>query len=165
VNKFYLLLIVTVGITAATVARAEVSLGVGYSSFTSAQNIPSLLFAYEQPAWSIDFTSTGFASKYDYFSGYSSSYYWNYKAGSFLGGDLDAGMGLGLYYTQRGYRSSLSGTVTSKGDVGLGPSFNARWSLTKWFFIRLQSLLAVGHMNNMFLFFQDSSHFSLGFQW
>lgn len=164
-NKLYLVFIF-IGVSFSVPrAKAEVSLGVGYSSFTSAQNIPSLLLAYSQPSWSIDFTSTGFASKYDYFSGYSSSYYWTYKPGTLFGGDVDAGFGAGLYFTQRGFRESLTTSTSNKNDIGFGPSFNVIWSPAQWFFVRVQSLFAISHANNMMLFFQDSSNASVGFQW
>lgn len=148
-----------------SLALTAINVGAGYTSFTSAQQVPSLTVQLDQSGWSWDVTSTGYASQYDYFSGYTSNYYWPYRLGSFLGGDIDAGFGFGAYYTLRGYRDTLSTAIKDVSDFGVGPSFNVKWSVTSWFFIRSQSLMGVGHVNNLALYFQDASTIAVGFQW
>lgn len=141
---------------------AELEVGAGFSSFTSGQSVPSLMLELKMSNSCLDFTSTGYSSQYDYLSGYSSSYYWPSKMGSLLGGELEVGLGFGVYYTQRGFRDVKTASVNSTSDYGAGPAFFASWRLGKWFFVRMQSLLGLGNANNLALFFQDVSNFSIG---
>ncbi len=145
-------------------AYAGFDIGLGYSSFTSGQMTPSLVMQYNQNSWAVYFTSSGYASQYDYLGGYTTSYYRIGKMGQLFGKDVEVGFGGGVFYSQRGFRTTLTSSASSRSDFGLGPAFFARWNMNG-FFVRIQSLLGIGSVNNFSLYFQDVSHFALGYSW
>ena len=161
-NFKYLLLFIFFG---ASSSFAALDVGIGYSSFTSGQTVPSILVQGNMGKNAIDFTTVGYASEYDYLSGYSSSYYSVDTAGRYLSLNVDYGLGGGFYFSERGYQEAPSSEVEKSQDVGIGPAFFLRLNVGDNLFVRIQSLLGVGHGNNVALIFQDVSHFSLGFRW
>lgn len=144
---------------------AAIDLGVGYSSMTSSQKVPSLLLNIQGSGWGLDFTSTGYQSQYDYFSGYSMAYYWTKKNGTFLWRETEGGFGFGGYFTQRGFRAATTSSIASESDFGIGPAFFMNWNLTSFLFVRMQAMLGIGSANNVLLFFQDASNISVGVRW
>lgn len=115
-------------------ARAMLSVGAGTTSFTSGRFVPSIEAALWFPDQSIVFTATGARNSYYYQSSYLVSYFRTWRAGDFLGGDMDAGFGGSIGYSSRGFQDESSTTSETVSDVLAGPAIYMSWSYGFLFF-------------------------------
>lgn len=145
--------------------NSSVQAGVGMTSFTSGRQIPALNVGYESTSFAASFTSAGYRTKYDYLSGYILSGFKAFAVGDFIGAPTRAGIGLGLYYSQRGYREALDANVKSVNDFGVGPAFRVGIYPFSFMYLRLETMLAISSPNNILLVFQDMSQLTLGVYW
>lgn len=78
-------------------------------------------------------------------------------------GSLEFGVGLGAYYGKRGFRDSPdSQNMVEWDDANGGPAFRVGYSLLNFLFVRVETLLAISSVNNIFLSFQDLTTASVG---
>ena len=139
-------------------------IGIGTTSFTSGRLIPALNLVMDFSDYSFSFSSTGSASKLTYFSGYTASIYQRDKVGDLWGGDVEAGVGIGIYYTIRGYRETTSDEVEQGTDQGLGPGFRIAWFFFEPAYLSLEAFYGITTKpaNVLVLSTQDIVIFTIG---
>lgn len=145
-----------------TQSLATVQAGAAMTSFTSGRQVPALQLGLETSGLLFSATTTGYHTKYDYLSGYIVSGYKLWSGGTLIGATVKLGFGLGGYYSKRGYKDNLTSETKAKDDFGIGPAFTAGIYPFDFMYIRLEALFGVGHINNLFLTFQDMAQLAVG---
>lgn len=136
--------------------------GLGTTSFTSGRLIPSLYLGADIQKFGVAVHTTGYQTRYDYLAGYVVMGFIRFPIGQLFGAPMEFGGGLGGYYGKRGYRDDPnSENLVIWDDFKLGPAFRVSFH-PAFFFVRIETLLALSSPNNILLSFQDMTTLSLG---
>ncbi len=124
---------------------ASIELGAGLSSSMSGRYVPGANLAYIDSTWALSATTIGVQTTIYYVSDYSLCYNRMWNVGKFFWGDLHAGAGGGVGYSQRGYRSSPTSSIYStRSEILIGPSFRVSWEFASPFVFTFDGLYGVG---------------------
>ncbi len=144
-------------------ARADVALGAGVSSETSGRVVPALNLAVLGKSFGLSAFSTGVKTTLYYESGYVLSALYLWQPGEILSGPVTAGLGLGFYYSKRGYRPGPSAALEEDEDSTGGPSFRAEWKFLGPFYLSAECLFGLRTpINLLVLSAQDVAHLTFG---
>lgn len=136
--------------------------GTGLTSFTSGRWVPSLYLGLNLSDYGFGFHSTGYRSRYDYLAGYVLMGFYRMPVGELFTQEVELGVGGGGYFGRRGFRDSPESSDTVEwDDFNIGPAFRVSYH-PGFFFLRIETLLALSNPNNIILVFQDMTTFSIG---
>jgi len=86
---------------------------------------------------------------------------WN--ADSFLWGDLRAGFGVGLFFSQREFQDEGSTLTEKSSDFGLGPAFRVKWVFVAPVYMNMEVIWGLRDLTaHLTLNGQDLVTFSIG---
>lgn len=144
---------------------ASIEIGSGYSSSHSGRSIPTLALAYSDSSFALSGYSTGVQNDYYYHSAYGLHAFSLKSLGTFLGGNMVGGAGLGAMYSKRGFKDSNDTSESSSDDYVLGPAFRINWSMTSFLFINVDVTYGLRDIfSHLTLNFQDVVSTSIGFR-
>jgi|GEM_PF-2411514 len=142
-----------------------VELGLGLNSFSSGRLVPVLSGAYNWGRYAITASTTGASTGYYYYAAYSAGFYRTWTAGTFITGKLEAGLGGGVFYTQRDFLDEGVTRSQASSDFGLGPSFRVKWVVFDPLFVNMEVLWGLRDLSaHLTLNAQDVVNFSIGAQ-
>ncbi len=164
--KSVISILIFISLIFASVTNGAMDVGMGTTSLTSGRLVPALTVSVEYSNLWINFSATGTASKLTYFSGYTASCYLQSKMGTFLKGDLYAGIGGGAFFTMRGLRETTESDVEEVSDFGAGPGFKIVWMTVGSLFVNMEAIYGVTAKpyNLILLSTQDVIIFSMGWR-
>lgn len=137
-------------------------LGTGLTSFTSGRRVPSLYLGLNISNYGFGFHSTGYRSRHDYLAGYVLMGFYRMPIGELFTQEVELGVGGGGYFGRRGFRDTpTSENIVEWDDFNIGPAFRVSYH-PGFFFVRIETLLALSSPNNIILVFQDMTTLSLG---
>ena len=133
------------------------------SSITQGRVSPIFYLGYDdEDDRVISFNSVGVASEYYYHTGLHFSYFYQEKWGEYIYSEIKAGPGIGVFYSEVGYRESTSDVGTSTSDTNIGPAFRLQWDIMQHAFIASESVFGIRGYLSAFLSFQTTSTFIFG---
>lgn len=144
-------------------ANASLEIGSGMSSMIGGRVIPAFDLAITTTDRAYTFLSTGVQSSYYYQSSYQLGYYKIWSSGSFLGGDIQSGVGASIAYSLRGFQDQNSTTETKATDYLGGPAL--RMNLSYGFiYINMSIVFGLRSLTQHLigLTYQDISSLSFG---
>jgi hypothetical protein len=145
-------------------ARSAVDVGAGFTSTTSGRTVPALSATYKWGKTALTGFTTGVSTPLYYHSGYLLNIYGVWDVGKFLGGDITAGFGGGLYYGERGYRETTAAAVSKSSDFDFGPAVKVQWQPFHPLYFALDGMFGLKSVvPNLTLSYQDVILFSAGF--
>ncbi|HEX4924261.1 MAG TPA: hypothetical protein VFV50_09245, partial [Bdellovibrionales bacterium] len=138
-------------------------LGVGTSSSNSGRLVPGLSATASIGPIALTGTSTGTRTSVYYLSSYTFGAVKRFEGGRFWWGDLQLGFGLGVAYSQYGYRSSPQGEHDVKRDFTGGPLFQFRWAFLDPVYLGMDALFGLRYPQGLLaLALQDVIMLSVG---
>ena len=136
-------LIATVIFVISNYAHGSLDLAAGFGTTTSGRVAPALALSINSAGWSVGGFSTGIQTALYYHSGYLLTGLKTWEAGKMFGGVVQGGVGVGVYYAQRGYRSSVNSPLEITYDTLVGPAFRTRWQFVSSAYFGLDFLFGI----------------------
>lgn len=145
-------------------AAASIYIGAGTGGATAGRSNIALVLGLEGPDSRVTGYISGVQNSYYYQSDYFLSYTKKYVSSEFLWGSLIGNFGWGIFYSERGLRTSTSGDVSeSASDVLFGPSLHIRWSILGPAFFAIDAIYGLrSPLAHLIMSFQDVEVLSLG---
>lgn len=160
------LVIFVIAVLLGTSAKASIELGIGSTSATGGRLIPAIATAVTTSEIGVFGSSTGVANEYYYQANYQLSLYWLLGNGTFWGGKISPGFGLGSMYTVRSFKDSGATNELTSDDFALGPALRMHWIYFDSVYIGIDALWGLRSMANIIgLAYQDYTCLSVGALW
>jgi hypothetical protein len=140
----YWIFLVLIMLSVPCFALADLEVGAGMSSAMSGRFVPGGTIAIKQRTWALSATAVGVQTPVYYQSNYTLAYYRTWKAGEFWWADLEAGLGVGAGYSQRGFRESLTAESEAKSQSYIGPALRLSWKVLNPIVFTLESIYGLG---------------------
>ena len=157
------LLSIAIALFFSTTSFASTEIGVGMTSATGGRTVPSLAAAVSTSTATFSAFSTGVQSEYYYQSTYGLSYFWTWKPGHFISGPIQAGFGVGSFFSERGFQESDETDLETKSDFGIGLALRMNWTPFSIVYVNLECTFGLRNLgSHLILNFQDMVSFSIG---
>ena len=160
---FKILAFLVVALNISSPIFASIDLGVGPSVGYSGRLNTGVSLALNKPGYSLGLHSSGVQTNLYYDSSYYVSLTWPRVANQFWWGAFHGSLGVGTYFTERGYRSTPTSDIEKASDFALGPSLRIVWDVLGPVFISLDGMYGLRNpLTHVFLSFQDVELISIG---
>lgn len=148
----------------ASVADASMYLGAGVGGATAGRSNLALVLSLDSSDTSVSAYISGVQTAYYYQSDYFASYNKKMVSGDFWWGPIIGYFGGGVFYSERGLRTSSTGAVSENAsDFIVGPSLNIKWGLLGSWFIAIDAIYGIREFSNhLAMTFQDVELLSTG---
>lgn len=145
-------------------SAAAIYLGAGVGGATSGRNNLALVLSLDSGESTLSSYISGVQNAYYYQSDYFASYNKKMISGEFWWGPITGFFGGGIFYSERGLRTSSSGSVSeNSSDFIVGPSINFKWGVLGSWFITIDALYGLRDLgDHLALTFQDVELLSTG---
>lgn len=147
-------------------ANAALELGVGSTSATGGRIVPAIATGITTSEYGLFGSSTGVANQYYYQANYQLSLYWLLGNGTFWGGRISPGFGLGTMYTVRSFKDENAASESKSDDFAIGPALRVHWIYFDSIYLGLDAMWGLRNMANITaLAYQDYTCLSFGVVW
>lgn len=141
-------------------SSAEILIATGFSSVTEGRTVPMLNIGIDNPDYAFLFGSVGVKTDVYYHNAYMLSAFRQVDLENFWWGKVRAGLGGGVFFSNRGYKDG--GSEETGNDFGVGPSVRATWEIFPYGFVGIESYFGIGDAKVFVLSTQQVSHLVFG---
>lgn len=126
-------------------AKAELSyrIGSGMSTTTSGRRIPLAYGGIESKDYALSLSSVGYKNTLGYMSAWNLNAYALFYPDKFWWGKMQAGLGLGVFYYQEGFKNGLDDGGMTKKNYTAGPSIRVLWSIAGPIYLGLEAVYGI----------------------
>lgn len=135
------------------------------SSTTSGRRIPLLYGGVESKDYALSLSSIGYKNTLGYISAWNLNTYVLFYPDKFWWGKMQAGLGLGFFYYEEGFKNSLDDDGVTKKNYTAGPSLRVLWSIAGPFYLGLEAVYGIRPRflnNHLLLSTQDTVQLLMG---